>query len=67
VVEQLWIVVYMGGLVIGAVGPLTSSTEKSCLEVVARTQMLQPMNGESLAHFTCEWRKERPQIQAFVR
>jgi hypothetical protein len=66
-VEYLYVVVYMGGLVVGSVGPLTHTTESECRELVARTQMLQPMRGEALAKFTCEWRRERPRVEAFVR
>ena len=66
-VEYLYVVVYMGGLVVGSVGPLEHTPEKECREMVARTQMLQPMSGDPVAHFTCEWRRERPQVQAFVR
>jgi len=67
VVEYLYVVVYMGGLVVGSMGPLTATTEQECRLMAARTQMLQPMRGEAIAHFTCEWRTERPKVEAFVR
>jgi hypothetical protein len=66
-VEYLYVVVYVGGLVVGSIGPLTATPESECRVLVARAQVSQPMNGGALAHFACEWRAERPKVEAFVR
>jgi hypothetical protein len=66
-IEHLYVVVYIGGLVVGSIGPLVETTETRCRELVAHAQMMQEMRGAALAHFNCEWRRERPHVEAFVR
>jgi hypothetical protein len=65
-VEYLYLVVYMGGLVVGSIGPLTATTEPECQALAARAQVSQPMHGAPIAHFACEWRVERPRVEAFI-
>lgn len=65
-IETLYIVVRVGGLVVGFIGPLEDINERRCFTLAARAQISQPMNGHPIAQFSCEWRAERPTIERFA-
>jgi hypothetical protein len=67
-VEFLYVVIYLNGQVAGSIGPLAELPERDCLEIVARTTMLQheePKNRR--ATFACEWHEHRPRVTVEVK
>jgi hypothetical protein len=63
-VWNFFVVLYVGGLVSGYVGPLP--TERECLERAARLQMSQSYLG-SPYYARCEVRSGRPVIEVLMR
>lgn len=62
---QLYVIVYVAGMVTGFEGPLdTTVSEQRCHEMAARHQVSQTYTDDTSVSFICEWRSERPAIRS---
>jgi hypothetical protein len=61
-VQELFLVIYLGGQVAGHVSMATAN-ERYCMEQAARWQVAQPMVEGRMATFACEWRQGPPRIE----